>query len=165
MLTCTAHICLLYKGTDVYSFRMKYNIIHSVFLIVFSSPCVLSLKTQYHHLNSLPLSLSLSLSRRSLLPPPPLLSLYLLSLCLFNAPFWKTLPLSTTITILFLALFWRALFITISTSPLSLSVFILSLSLFYGLFGLREGGKVERSKVNLVKNMLILGQFYFTLLF
>ena len=32
MLTCTAHICLLYKGIDVYSLMMKYNIIHSVFL-------------------------------------------------------------------------------------------------------------------------------------
>ena len=32
MLTCTAHICLLYKSTDVYSFIIKYNIIHSVFL-------------------------------------------------------------------------------------------------------------------------------------
>ena len=33
MLTCTVHICLLYKGTDLYSFMIKYNIIHSVFLI------------------------------------------------------------------------------------------------------------------------------------
>ena len=32
MLTCTAHICLLYKDTDIYSFSMKYNIVHSVFL-------------------------------------------------------------------------------------------------------------------------------------
>ena len=33
MLTCTVHICLLYKDTDLYSFMIKYNIIHSVFLI------------------------------------------------------------------------------------------------------------------------------------
>ena len=32
MLTCTAHICLIYKGTDIYSLIMKYNIIHLIFL-------------------------------------------------------------------------------------------------------------------------------------
>ena len=29
--TCTAYICLLYKGTDVYSFLMKYNTIFQYF--------------------------------------------------------------------------------------------------------------------------------------
>ena len=35
MLTCTIHICLLYKDTDIYSFMIKYNIIHSVFLTIY----------------------------------------------------------------------------------------------------------------------------------
>ena len=39
MLTCTAHICLLYKGTDVYSFMMKYNIIHLAFLTLVHLIC------------------------------------------------------------------------------------------------------------------------------
>ena len=37
MLTCTAHICFLYKDTDVYFLMMKYNIIHSVFLTQYQS--------------------------------------------------------------------------------------------------------------------------------
>ena len=37
--TCTAHICLLYKGTDVYSFIYEIQYNYSVFLTWYQSHC------------------------------------------------------------------------------------------------------------------------------